>query len=142
MNYYKVLTGMNWTGTDGEDMRAEPGEVRDDVPEVSVPWLLADGHLEVATEPAPAVAPVASEPAAWSEPLPSLLNRPPSGFNAFEHGPASEPTPADASQPSVLQAELADLAAERAALAAERAAIRAEEEAIHIAPGLPDVRGL
>jgi len=70
MNYYKVLTGMNWTGPDGEDVRAEPGEVRDDVPAVSVAWLLADGHLEVASEPAPAVAPepVAAVPVTVEEP--------------------------------------------------------------------------
>lgn len=58
MAYYQILTGMNYPGPDGADVRAEPGEVRDDVPGASVPWLLADGHLAPASAPEPG-APVA-----------------------------------------------------------------------------------
>ena len=133
---YKILTGMNWTGPDGEDVRAEAGEVRDDVPAVSVPWLLADGHLEVSKEPAPAVAPkIASVPDSLSAFPPATLSWPVSEVvsNPEPVAPLAEPN-----QPSVLQAELADLAAERAALAEERAAVEAMR---HPAP-VPDVRGL
>ena len=38
---YKVLRGLNWPG-----VRAEPGEVRDDIPEKSVSWLLEDKAIE------------------------------------------------------------------------------------------------
>ncbi|MHB8409841.1 MAG: hypothetical protein ACYDHY_17440 [Acidiferrobacterales bacterium] len=62
MAYYKILTGMNWHGPDGPDgaeqVRAEPGEVRDDVPASSVPWLLEQGHIEAASGPAPVAEPV------------------------------------------------------------------------------------
>ena len=70
MAYYKILTGMNYPGPDGADVRAEPGEVRDDVPAVSVAWLLADGHLEPANAPEPEVVPpvVPEAPDAPSEP--------------------------------------------------------------------------
>lgn len=67
MSWYTIKTGMNWTADD-QDVRAEPGEVRDDVPAGSVPWLLADGHIEAAEAPQPVtpepVAAPAAEPAA------------------------------------------------------------------------------
>ena len=56
--YYTIKTGMNYPGPDGNDVRAEPGQVRDDVPAASVNWLLADGHIESASGPAPVAEPV------------------------------------------------------------------------------------
>lgn len=41
MTQYLVKTGMNF-GT----KRAEPGEVRSDIPKQSIPWLLDRGHIE------------------------------------------------------------------------------------------------
>lgn len=38
---YKVLIGLNFPG-----QRAEPGEVRDDIPETSVKWLLKRRAIE------------------------------------------------------------------------------------------------
>jgi hypothetical protein len=42
---YRVKTGLNW-GRGEDERRAEPGEVRDDIPAKSVPWLLAQGLIE------------------------------------------------------------------------------------------------
>lgn len=42
---YRVLTGLNFGGK-----RAEPGEVRDDIPEQSVDWLLKRGAIEEVDE--------------------------------------------------------------------------------------------
>lgn len=42
---YRVLTGLNF-GTE----RAEPGDVRDDIPEQSVAWLLKRGAIEEVDE--------------------------------------------------------------------------------------------
>lgn len=49
---YEVLNGIEWFGGN----RAEPGEIRDDIPKKSVPWLLEQGIIkpydpEAATEP-------------------------------------------------------------------------------------------
>lgn len=37
---YEVLVGIDWPGH-----RAEPGEVRNDIPEKSIPWLLKQGLI-------------------------------------------------------------------------------------------------
>jgi hypothetical protein len=48
---YKILDGLTFGG---EEMRAEAGEERDDLPTESVEWLLAAGHIErVEPKPAP-----------------------------------------------------------------------------------------
>ena len=39
---YKVLSGLSYP----PDKTAEPGDVVDDLPEKSIPWLLKDGHIE------------------------------------------------------------------------------------------------
>jgi len=39
---YRVVRGISWYG----DQRAEPGELRDDIPQKSIPWLLEQGHIE------------------------------------------------------------------------------------------------
>lgn len=46
---YRVKTGLNW-GTGKEAKRAEPGEIREDIPPKSVPWLLAQDHIEPVEE--------------------------------------------------------------------------------------------
>lgn len=38
---YRVNVGLNWA-----DKRAEPGEVRSDIPPQSVHWLLSEGLIE------------------------------------------------------------------------------------------------
>jgi hypothetical protein len=38
---YRVLTGLNYG-----DKRADAGDLVDDLPEKSVKWLLADGHIQ------------------------------------------------------------------------------------------------
>lgn len=38
---YRVIHGLDYG-----DTRAEPGEIRDDIPATSVPWLLEGGHIE------------------------------------------------------------------------------------------------
>lgn len=38
---YRVVHGLDYDGK-----RAEPGEIRDDIPAASVPWLLDGGHIE------------------------------------------------------------------------------------------------
>ena len=38
---FRVLVGLNYG-----DKRAEPGQVLKDLPEKSVPWLLAQGFIE------------------------------------------------------------------------------------------------
>lgn len=61
---YRLLTGLNWPKDPAvearlrageqippdeiEWVRAEKGEVRDDVPALSVPWLLEGGQIEPA----------------------------------------------------------------------------------------------
>lgn len=42
MAKYKVLVGIDWYGGN----RAEPGDVRDDIPKKSLPWLLEQGIVE------------------------------------------------------------------------------------------------
>lgn len=41
MPRYKVLNGLDYGST-----RREPGDIADDIPGASVPWLLEDGHIE------------------------------------------------------------------------------------------------
>jgi hypothetical protein len=41
---YMVLVGMDYKTPKGE-RRAEPGDVRDDLPERSLPWLLEHGAV-------------------------------------------------------------------------------------------------
>lgn len=38
---YEVIVGLNYP----PDQRAEPGEIRDDIPKESVPWLLSGGLI-------------------------------------------------------------------------------------------------
>lgn len=40
---YRVLTGLNYPP---DNQRAEPGDVVDNLPASSVPWLLATGAIE------------------------------------------------------------------------------------------------
>lgn len=54
---YKVLTGMNYP-VNGVDKRVEVGEIVDDIPVTSIPWLLQDGHIEEVAAPAPPIATV------------------------------------------------------------------------------------
>lgn len=60
---YRVLTGLNW-GSGKEERRVEPGEVVDDIPAKSLPWLLAQGliaevpEVRAFAQPADAVAEV------------------------------------------------------------------------------------
>ncbi|TWE30212.1 hypothetical protein [Prauserella muralis] len=42
---FRVLTGMNFR-VGGRERRAEPGEIRDDIPAKSRAWLLEQGHIE------------------------------------------------------------------------------------------------
>ena len=42
---FRVKTGLDW-GVGKEAKRAEPGEIRDDIPAKSVPWLVAQGLIE------------------------------------------------------------------------------------------------
>lgn len=42
---YRASTGLSYS-TKGGDRRVEPGEVVDDIPPKSVPWLLRQGHIE------------------------------------------------------------------------------------------------
>ena len=137
MTWFRINTGMNWTDLDGKQQRAEPGEVRDDLRPESVAWLLADGHLEVAKEPEPVVAPepVVTTLTPWDPAAPVTTSWP---VVTMSPSTASIPPMADVNQASVLQAELAEIAAERAALAAERAAVEAE---LKPSPP-PDVKGL
>lgn len=44
---YKVIVGLSWY----DDGRAEPGEVRDDIPKESLEWLLEQGMIEVYKAP-------------------------------------------------------------------------------------------
>ncbi len=50
MATYKVLTGLNYPDSKGGSRRAEIGDTVSDIPETSVPWLLEDGHIELATD--------------------------------------------------------------------------------------------
>lgn len=45
---YRALVGLNYPpyGKGTDEKRVEPGEVCDDIPPQSIPWLLADGHIE------------------------------------------------------------------------------------------------
>lgn len=43
---YRVLTGMDYPGSDGEDRRAEIGDEVDDLPDGSVDGLLKAGYIE------------------------------------------------------------------------------------------------
>lgn len=44
---YRVLVGLDYPrGGRGPDRRAEPGDVVDDLPKTSVPWLLEQGAIE------------------------------------------------------------------------------------------------
>lgn len=43
---YRVLNGLNYPAKGGKPKRAEPGDVVDDLPAKSVPWLLEQGHVE------------------------------------------------------------------------------------------------
>lgn len=42
---YRVIHGLDYAGK-----RAEPGEIRDDIPPASVQWLLEGGHIELVDE--------------------------------------------------------------------------------------------
>lgn len=57
MARFRVHTGLNYPGADGEEKRAEPGAIVDDLPARSLPWLLEQGHITPADETSP-VAPV------------------------------------------------------------------------------------
>lgn len=46
---YEALVGLDFP----PHQRAEPGEVRDDIPPESVPWLLARGAIRPAPAPKP-----------------------------------------------------------------------------------------
>jgi hypothetical protein len=46
---YRVLVGLNYP----PDRRAEPGDIVDDIPPVSIPWLLRDRAIEAADAPDP-----------------------------------------------------------------------------------------
>lgn len=46
MATYKVLAGLNYPDGKGGAKRAEVGAEVDDIPTQSIPWLLADGHIE------------------------------------------------------------------------------------------------
>jgi hypothetical protein len=63
---YKVKNGINYPDAAGKDKRAEIGNVVDDIPAKSVPWLIDQGHIEAMKEapapPAPAVAPAPVAP--------------------------------------------------------------------------------
>ena len=52
MAKYKLKTGMHWKAqpTDEEEIRAEAGEVRDDLNEKSIPWLLKQELIELVEE--------------------------------------------------------------------------------------------
>lgn len=44
---YRALVGLDYPrGGRGPDRRAEPGDVVDDLPKTSVPWLLEQGAIE------------------------------------------------------------------------------------------------
>ena len=43
---YKILVGLNYP----PDKRAEPGDIVDDIPKRSIPWLLEQGYIELAEE--------------------------------------------------------------------------------------------
>jgi hypothetical protein len=43
---YRVVAGLDYPGKGGKDKRAEPGDVVDDLPAKSVPWLLKQGAIE------------------------------------------------------------------------------------------------
>jgi hypothetical protein len=43
---YKVLVGLDYP----PDKRAEPGDVVDDLPRQSIPWLLEQGYIEMVEE--------------------------------------------------------------------------------------------
>jgi hypothetical protein len=43
-NKYLVVDGLDYKGR-----RAEPGDIVDDLPKQSVPWLLEGGHIQPAT---------------------------------------------------------------------------------------------
>lgn len=47
---YLVKNGLSYSAK-GEPRRAEIGDVVDDLPKVSIGWLLAQGHIEEAAEP-------------------------------------------------------------------------------------------
>lgn len=43
---YRVLVGLSWY----DDGRAEAGEIRDDIPAKSIPWLLEQNLIELVEE--------------------------------------------------------------------------------------------
>ncbi|CAM3714062.1 hypothetical protein NOGI109294_10330 [Nocardiopsis gilva] len=54
MKRYQVLRGLNYKPPKGKgERRAEPGEVVDDLPVNSVPWLLERGAISPAPTPDP-----------------------------------------------------------------------------------------
>lgn len=46
MTKYRALNGLNYPNPKGGEHRAEPGDVVDNLPAKSVPWLLRQGHIE------------------------------------------------------------------------------------------------
>ena len=54
MASYRAMVGMNYIGPDGADVRVEPGDVREDFPEQSLPWLIEGGYVVAAPAPEPA----------------------------------------------------------------------------------------
>lgn len=46
---YRVLRGLEWGSK-----RAEPDEIRSDIPAASIPWLLEDGLIEAVVPEKPA----------------------------------------------------------------------------------------
>jgi hypothetical protein len=47
---YEVVVGLNYPTSDDPDVRREPGDVVDDIPKISVPWLLKDGLIRKTTK--------------------------------------------------------------------------------------------
>ncbi|WP_433519043.1 hypothetical protein ACQP2T_28100 [Nonomuraea sp. CA-143628] len=48
---YRALVGLDYPGRGrGEERRAEPGDVVDDLPKTSVPWLVEQGAIEEVTD--------------------------------------------------------------------------------------------
>lgn len=47
---FKALRGLNYPDGKGKEKRVEAGEVVTDIPEKSLPWLLAKGAIEEVTD--------------------------------------------------------------------------------------------
>jgi hypothetical protein len=49
---YEVLVGMDYLAKSGKSVRAEKGDVRDDLPAQSLSWLLELGYIRSTTKKA------------------------------------------------------------------------------------------